>query len=102
MLTNFAEELLNLPLKYRRAPPKLVPHLQQLLSIGMGSWSTDHPSPSRNNRIFKPMLSKQCKIISEQPIKWYSVSYAGVTKDSALSEHGLDSLYAIEIAMQVE
>jgi len=48
------------------------------------------------------MLSKQCKIISEQPIKWYSVSYAGVTKDSALSEHGLDSLYAIEIAMQVE
>jgi len=30
------------------------------------------------------------------------LSYPGVTKDSALSEHGLDSLDAIEIAMQVE
>ena len=69
MLTNFAEELLNLPLKYRRAPPKLVPHLQQLLSIGMGSWSTDHPSPSKNNRILRPTSSKQSKIISEPPTK---------------------------------
>lgn len=53
------------------------------------------------------MSSRQSKTISEQPIKMvYHLSYPnqciGVTAESSLTDHGLDSLDSIEIAMQLE
>jgi acyl carrier protein len=48
------------------------------------------------------MLLKLSKITSELPTSKVYYSNSGVTKTSALSEHGLDSLDAIEISMQIE
>lgn len=48
------------------------------------------------------MLSKPSKITSELPIGKVYQFNSGVTKNSTLSEHGLDSLDAIEISMQIE
>lgn len=46
---------------------------------------------------------RQFKITSEPPTKMVFTSHhIGVTKESTLADHGLDSLDAIEIAMQLE
>lgn len=49
------------------------------------------------------MWSRQSKTITDQHTsKVEAISYVGITRDSTLAEHGLDSLDSIEIAMQLE
>ena len=50
------------------------------------------------------MSSKPSKTILEPPIKMVLFVFipSGVTRESTLADHGLDSLDAIELAMQLE
>lgn len=49
------------------------------------------------------MWSRPSKTISEPPTKTVSIVFMkGVTRESTLVDHGLDSLDAIELAMQLE
>ena len=58
------------------------------------------PQKTRRHRILRHQ--NRPKLFQNHLQKRYLLLYAGVTKDSSLSDHGLDSLDAIELAMQVE
>lgn len=61
------------------------------------------PSLSKKQKILSLMLSKLSGIILGPPTnKVTSQSNLGITRDSLLADHGLDSLDHIEIVMQIE